>query len=88
MSRPPPPKSRADKAANRNAAGAQSAAATAPVSNDIVPGRLTEAEWLRLVVEDDDTSFLGSIVDELMDKTLAKCYEKYIWNQVILDCAF
>ena len=83
MSRPPP-KSRGDKAASRGAAaaGAPSVAAAVPASNDIVPGRLTETEWLRLLAEDDDSNFVGSIVDEILDTTLSKCYEKYIWKQV------
>ena len=82
MSRPPPSKSRGEKTGSRGAAGAQSVAATVPVSNEIIPGRLTETEWLRLMSEDDDSSFIGNIVDDLIEHTLEKCYEKYIWNQV------
>ena len=83
MSRPAPTKSRGDKTGSRGAAGAQSVAATVTVTNEIVPGRLTEVEWLKLLAEDEDTSFLGNIVDDLLETTLDKCYEKYIWNQVI-----
>ena len=83
MSRPPPSKSRGEKTGSRGAVGAQSVAAAAvPVSNEIVPGRLTEAEWLKLIAEDEDSSFLGSVVDDIVEKTLEKCYEKYVWNQV------
>jgi len=84
MSRPPPSKSRGDKTGSRGAAGVQSVAATVPVSSEIVPGRLTETEWLKLIAEDEDSNFLGTVVDEIIEKTLEKCYEKYIWNQVFI----
>ena len=83
MSRQAANKSRGgDKTSSRGAPGGQSVVTAAPVSNDIIPGRLTEADWIQLVIEEDDINFLGSITDEILDKALDECYNKYISNQV------
>lgn len=59
------------------------AAAPPPTSNDIIPGRFTEADWHRMVEQEDGEDFVLDIVHEIVESTLAVIYDKYIASQTL-----
>lgn len=59
------------------------AAAPPPTSNDIIPGRFTEADWHRMVEQEDGEEFVLDIVHEIVESTLAVIYDKYIASQTL-----
>ncbi|XP_067047787.1 uncharacterized protein C2orf81 homolog isoform X2 [Acropora muricata] len=59
------------------------AAAPPPTSNDIIPGRFTEADWHRMVEQEDGEDFVLDIVHEIVESTLAVIYDKYIESQTL-----
>lgn len=67
---------------SRGGGGAQSVPIPA-VTTDVVPGRVTNADWSKICATDDDDEYIGSLVEEIVESTLEKCYEKYIAKQVI-----
>lgn len=54
-----------------------------PTSNDIIPGRFSEAEWHHMVDQEDGEDFVLDIVNEIVDSTLTVLYEKYIVSQTL-----
>ncbi|XP_078495957.1 uncharacterized protein LOC100177758 [Ciona intestinalis] len=82
MSRQNASKSRAEKGASRGGGGAQSVQAPT-ITNDVVPGRLSDGDWSRLMYDEEDTSFVGSIVDDIVELTLAECHKRFTWKQVL-----
>nr|XP_039254326.1 uncharacterized protein C2orf81 homolog [Styela clava] len=82
MSRQKDSKSRGEKGASRGGGGAQSVSIPA-VSNDIIPGRMTVADWNKISGVEDDDEFVSQIVEEILDITMDKCYDKYVWKQVL-----
>lgn len=81
MSRQQATKSR-DKGGSRGGGGAQSVPVPV-VSNDVVPGRVTVADWNKMLANDDDDDLVGSIVDDMLEDVMEQCYQKYIWQQVV-----
>lgn len=73
-------KSRNEKGASRG--GTQSVSAPI-ISTDIIPGKMTNADWDGMMNEENDSHIVGSIVDDILQETLDKCYESYIWQQVL-----
>lgn len=59
------------------------AAAPPPTSNDIIPGRFTEADWHRMVEQEDGEDFVLDIVHEIVESTLSVIYDKYIASQTL-----
>lgn len=82
MSRQQTNKSNRDKGASRGGAGSQPAPVPT-VSTDVVPGRMSASEWGKICSTDDSDEFIGSIVEDILEITLDKCYEKYILKQLI-----
>jgi len=78
---------RAKGAASKNEKGASrggSQSVSAPViSTDIIPGKMTNADWDGIMNDENDSHIVGSIVDDILQETLDKCYESYIWQQVL-----
>uniref|UniRef100_H2Z760 Uncharacterized protein n=1 Tax=Ciona savignyi TaxID=51511 RepID=H2Z760_CIOSA len=35
------------------------------------------------MLEEDDTNFVGTIVEDIVEQTLAECHKRYTWNQVL-----
>lgn len=83
MSRQQANRSRGEKGTSRAGGGAQSVPVPA-VTTDVVPGRVTVAEWSKICGVDDDDEFIGSLVEEIVESTLEKCYDKYIARQVCI----
>ncbi|XP_076807769.1 uncharacterized protein C2orf81 homolog [Clavelina lepadiformis] len=82
MSRQTASRSRTEKGASRGGAGSQSVTAPA-VTNDVVPGRLSYEDWTQLMQDEEDTGFVCSLVEEIVDQALEGCYQKYIWEQML-----
>ncbi|XP_026532316.1 uncharacterized protein C2orf81 homolog [Notechis scutatus] len=57
---------------------------TVPVPQvEIVPGRLTEGEWLSLLAYEDGEDVAGDILAALLDQALAECYKVYLARQCV-----
>lgn len=81
MSRQAASKSRAEK--SRGGGGGAQSVPVPTVSSDVVPGRLTDGDWGRLMSDEEDCGFIGSLVENIIEGTLAECYKKYTWKQVV-----
>lgn len=56
---------------------------TVPVPQvEIVPGRLTEAEWLALLAVEEGEDVVGDIVADLLDRVLDSAFKVYLSRQV------
>ncbi|CAM9386275.1 unnamed protein product [Lampetra fluviatilis] len=53
------------------------------VSNDIIPGRLTEAEWLAMLDLEDGEMYVRDLLEELLECTMEECHKIYIQRQLI-----
>lgn len=56
---------------------------TVPVPQvDIVPGRLSEAEWIALLVLEEGEDVVGDIVADLLDRVMKAAFQVYLSQQV------
>ncbi|XP_061408941.1 uncharacterized protein C2orf81 homolog [Lethenteron reissneri] len=53
------------------------------VSNDIIAGRLTEAEWLTMLDLEDGEMYVRDLLEELLECTMEECHKIYIQRQLI-----
>ncbi|KAL4617455.1 hypothetical protein GN956_G21181 [Arapaima gigas] len=57
---------------------------------DIIPGRLSKAEWLAMVEQEEGEEVVADIIHELMQRVMEKCYTVYLERQLIpfvVSCA-
>ncbi|XP_020622940.1 uncharacterized protein C2orf81 homolog isoform X2 [Orbicella faveolata] len=54
-----------------------------PTSNDIIPGRFTEADWHHMVDQEDGEEFILDIVNEIVESTMKVLHEQYIISQTL-----
>ncbi|XP_069488549.1 uncharacterized protein C2orf81 homolog isoform X2 [Ambystoma mexicanum] len=54
-----------------------------PVLVDIVPGRLTEADWQNLVEVESGGEVVGDILEELLKRVMDECFQVYLAKQRI-----
>lgn len=54
-----------------------------PASNDIIPGRFTEAEWHHMVEQEDGEEFVVEIVNEIVESTMKVLHDQYIVSQTL-----
>ncbi|XP_066568037.1 uncharacterized protein C2orf81 homolog [Amia ocellicauda] len=75
-------KSRADKSRVPSAPVPPSApSAVAPA--DIVPGRLTESDWVAMLMQEEGEEVVADIVDKLMSRVMEECYRVYLQRQLV-----
>ena len=59
---------------------------TVPVPQvDIVPGRLTEAEWMALTALEEGEEVVGDILADLLARVMDSAFKVYLTQQVGLD---
>lgn len=59
---------------------------TVPVPQvDIVPGRLTEAEWMALMAVEEGEDVVGDILADLLSRVMDSAFKVYLTQQVSLD---
>ncbi|XP_078384447.1 uncharacterized protein LOC144666890 isoform X1 [Oculina patagonica] len=54
-----------------------------PTSNDIIPGRFTEADWHHMVEQEDGEEFILDIVNEIVESTMKVLHDQYIVSQTL-----
>nr|XP_032643875.1 uncharacterized protein C2orf81 homolog isoform X3 [Chelonoidis abingdonii] len=59
---------------------------TVPIPQvDIVPGRLSESEWISLVTMEEGEDGVGDILEGMINQVMDECYKVYLARQVSLD---
>ena len=59
---------------------------TVPVPQvDIVPGRLTEAEWIAFTALEEGEDVVGDILADLVARVMESAFKVYLTQQVGLD---
>ena len=64
--------------------------ATANTTNEIVAGKFSENEWNLLLQDEEHESFCAGVLEELLQKTMDQCHQKYIERQLrpfTVECA-
>lgn len=54
-----------------------------PTSNDIIPGRFTEADWHHMVDQEDGEEFILDVVNEIVESTMKVLHDQYIVSQTL-----
>lgn len=80
MSRAAMSKSRAEKSRTTSVSVSQAVGQTAPP--DVVQGRLTEAEWVSMVAQEEGEEAVAEVFDVLMARVMEECYRAYLKKQV------
>lgn len=52
---------------------------------DIVPGRLSEAEWMVLMALEEGEDVVGDILEDLLSRVMDSAFKVYLTKQVGLD---
>ncbi|XP_064367809.1 uncharacterized protein C2orf81 homolog [Dromaius novaehollandiae] len=73
--------SRERAAASRSRAEKSRPPLVAAPQAELVPGRLTEAEWLSLVAAEDREEEAGDVLAEFLDHVMDECYKVYLARQ-------
>ncbi|XP_060103427.1 uncharacterized protein C2orf81 homolog [Heteronotia binoei] len=73
-----------DRVAQAKSRAERSRPPTVPVPQvDVVPGRLSEAEWLSLVASEEVEDGVGDVLAALLDQALQECYKVHLARQRI-----
>ncbi|MGH0173653.1 UNVERIFIED_CONTAM: hypothetical protein FKN15_066099 [Acipenser sinensis] len=81
MSRAAMSKSRAEKSRTTSVSVSQAVGQTAPP--DVVQGRLTEADWVSMVAQEEGEEAVAEVFDVLMARVMEECYRAYLKKQLI-----
>ncbi|XP_023257296.1 uncharacterized protein C2orf81 homolog isoform X3 [Seriola lalandi dorsalis] len=75
-------KSQADRARRMSAVQVTPPLAQELEAEDIIPGRLTRAQWMDMLSQEDAEETVGEIMDELLSKVMEGCLKAYIERQM------
>uniref|UniRef100_A0A3Q1EC06 Uncharacterized protein n=1 Tax=Acanthochromis polyacanthus TaxID=80966 RepID=A0A3Q1EC06_9TELE len=76
-------KSRTDKRGQRTPVLVTPPSAQDQDEDYVIPGRLTQAQWTEMLIQEDTEEIMGEIIDELLSKVMGGCFKVDIERQLI-----